>query len=102
MKLARAAIEVGGGQRGFGPVHKATMTTTTKTTTSGGGVSSSAAAAAALLVVDCASVSGKINLKYDAWQREFQVRSSLCVYMCGGLCVCVRVRVCVAVCGCVR
>lgn len=51
MKAARGTIEQGGGQRGFGPGGRA-------------------------LVVDCASVQGKLNLKYDAWQREFQVRFS--------------------------
>lgn len=77
MKAARATIEqqgsgsgAGQGQRGFGPVW----------------------AGRAALTVDCASVQGQVALKYDAWQREFQVRFTfvcfkkkrLCVYVCSG------------------
>lgn len=62
MKAARATIEQQGsgrgqGHRGFGPVWEGR----------------------AALTVDCASVQGQVALKYDAWQREFQVRFTFCV-----------------------
>lgn len=60
MKAARGTIEQGSGQRGFGP-----------------GQSKA-------LVVDCVSVQGKLNLKYDAWQREFQVGVFSCCWWLEG------------------
>lgn len=80
MKAARATIEQKGtnnhhnvqGQRGFGPVW----------------------AGRAALTVDCAGVQGQVALKYDAWQREFQVGLRYLVVLCVRfvlvVCVCTR------------